>query len=40
MEDEQIIALYFSRDELAIRETDEKYGRLCFQIANHLLQSP
>ena len=39
MEDEQIIALYFSRDELAIRETDEKYGRLCFQIANHLLQS-
>ena len=37
MEDLQIIELYFARDELAIRETDRKYGKLCFQVANHLL---
>ena len=30
MEDSQIILLYFNRDEKAIKETDNKYGKLCF----------
>ena len=37
MEDEAIIRLYWDRDENAIAETDRKYGKLCFQVANHLL---
>ena len=40
MEDSQIIALYFRRSEQAIQETDNKYGRYCFQIANRILESP
>lgn len=39
MEDLQIIELYFERDEQAIRETDEKYGRLCHSIAQKLLDN-
>lgn len=39
MEDNQIIELYFSRNELAITETANKYGRLCFGIANNILHS-
>ena len=30
MEDLQIIDLFFARNEQAIKETDAKYGRLCF----------
>ena len=37
MEDTQIIELYFARDEQAISETDMKYGRLCFSVANNIL---
>lgn len=37
MEDAKIIELYFARDERAISETDEKYGRYCFTVANNLL---
>lgn len=37
MEDFQIIALYFARDQAAIRETDLKYGRLCYSIADAVL---
>lgn len=37
MEDFQIIALYFARNELAIEETGRKYGRLCFSIAHNIL---
>ena len=37
MEDSQIIALYFQRDENAIRETDGKYGKLCYSIAYNIL---
>lgn len=37
MDDGQIIELYFRRDESAIRETDIKYGRLCFGIAHNIL---
>ena len=40
MEDSQIVALYFRRSEQAIVETDNKYGRYCFQIANRILESP
>lgn len=37
MEDEQIIQMYFDRDEEAIRETERKYGKLCFQLAYQIL---
>ena len=37
MDDLQIIELYFARDEHAIKETDRKYGKLCFQVAKNLL---
>lgn len=39
MEDQEILDLYFARDELAIRETDRKYGGYCYQIANRILAS-
>ncbi len=35
--DEQIIELYFRRDEAAIRETDAKYGQMLFRIAYNIL---
>ncbi len=38
-EDENIIALYFARDERAITETDRCYGRLCMQISMNILAS-
>lgn len=37
MEDSQIVALYFSRDEKAIEETAIKYGHYCHSIAYHIL---
>ncbi len=37
MDDRQIIELFFHRDERAIRETESKYGRLCYRIANNVL---
>ena len=39
MEDEQIIALYFARDEEAVAQTDKKYGPYCFTLANSILDS-
>ena len=36
--DEQIIALYFERDETAIAETDRKYGSYLLTIAHNILQ--
>lgn len=39
MDDLQIIELYFARDEHAIKETDHKYGKLCFRVAKNLLWS-
>ena len=33
LSDEQIIDLYFSRDESAINETDRKYGKILYSIA-------
>lgn len=39
MEDLDIIELYFARDEQAIRETEEKYGKLCHNIAYNILHN-
>ena len=39
MENSQIIALYFARDERAIKETDGKYGKICLRIANNILDN-
>ncbi len=37
--DEEIIALFLSRDENAIRRTHEKYGSYCYSIAYRILTS-
>ncbi len=39
MSDEQIVALYWERDEQAIRETTQKYGDLCLSIARNILHN-
>ena len=39
MDDLMIIELYFARDEQAIKETDVKYGKLCFSMANNILSN-
>lgn len=36
MEDASIIELFFERNQQAIEETDKKYGKLCFRVANNL----
>ncbi len=37
MDDRKIIELYNQRDEDAIKETDAKYGKYCFTVANNIL---
>lgn len=37
MKDDEIIDLYFNRNERAIKETDIKYGRYCEKIAGNIL---
>ena len=39
MDDKSIIELYFSRDEQAIDETKEKYGRLIYSVAYGIVKS-
>jgi len=39
MEDRQIVELYFQRSEIAIAETDKKYGRYCHYIAYRILEN-
>ncbi len=39
MSDEEIINLYWERQEKAIYETDKKYGRYCNTIAFNILQN-
>ena len=39
MDDNQIIELFFARDEQAIQATDGKYGKVCLHTANNLLSS-
>lgn len=38
MTDQQLIDLYFARDERAVEETKEKYGAWCAAIAWRLLR--
>lgn len=39
MNDLEIIELYFSRDEEAIKQTDIKYGKLCHSVAYNILNN-
>ena len=39
MEDDNIIELYWQRDESAIRESEMKYGGYCSSIADNILHS-
>lgn len=39
MDDAQIVEMFFARDEHAIIETDKKYGKLCFRVADNLLRN-
>ena len=39
MEDSRIVELFWQRDETALAETENKYGRYCFSIANGILQN-
>lgn len=39
MKDLQIIDLFFARNEQAIKETEAKYGKLCFSVANKILEN-
>lgn len=39
MEDKQIIALFFQRNEQALKEIQNKYGSYCFRIAKNILTS-
>jgi len=38
MDDKQIIELYFKRDEAALSETQDKYGKYCLKIAGNILE--
>ncbi len=39
MNDDQIVALYYARDERAITKSSEKYGVYCTSIAQNILQN-
>lgn len=39
MEDRDIVALYWKRDQQAITSTQEKYGAYCYAIAHNILAS-
>ena len=39
MEDHEIVALYWARDEQAIKETDMKYGSAVLSVSQNLLGS-
>lgn len=39
MEDEEIISLFFDRNDSAIDELDRKYGKLCHKIAHNILKN-
>lgn len=40
MQDDQIVELYWRREESAIAESSGKYGAYCFSVAENILQSP
>lgn len=37
MQDDMIVALYWERNETAVKETEQKYGKYLLKIANHIL---
>ena len=39
MNDQDIIDLYFARNEQAIAETDKSYGKVCMQVSMNILES-
>ena len=39
MNDDEIIAIYWERNEQAIRETQARYGFTCFLVAQKILKS-
>ncbi|MBQ7874356.1 MAG: sigma-70 family RNA polymerase sigma factor [Oscillospiraceae bacterium] len=39
MRDDEIISLYFERDEKALAETEEKYGAYCRAVAENILRN-
>ena len=39
MDDEEIIELFFARSELAIRELDNKYGKICHNLSYNIVQN-
>ena len=39
MDDKKIVELFLSRDEQAIKEAQDKYGKYCRYIANNILNS-
>lgn len=39
MDDLKIVELFFERDEEALKQTEQKYGRYCHYIANNILES-
>jgi len=38
MDDQSIIELFFQRDEKALTEIKEKYGKLCYKISGNILK--
>ena len=39
MDDEKIVALFWARDERAIAQTQQKYGRYCYTVARRIVSS-
>ncbi len=39
LKDEDIVELYFARDERAIRETERRWGEACLKLSLHILSS-
>ena len=39
MDDDAIIELFFARSEQAIRELDDKYGKVCHSLSYNILRS-
>ena len=39
MNDNAIIELFFARSEQAIRELDDKYGKVCYSLSYNILNS-
>ena len=37
MEDGEIVSLYFARDERALKETADKYGKVCYRTAARIV---